>query len=218
MAFCKYCGKELPESGICDCAEAQQAAATTETADANQTSDTEQASTEVAVSENKNSNKSLIIIAVAVIVGLILLSSILSSLFGGYKKPVENYFSGLQKSSSSKFLKAFPEDKADDFKDMIEDDYDDDFDDFFDDLIEDFEDDYGRKIKFKIDFEDKDEMKNRDIKAFEELYDVEISKAYEVEFTLTVKGKKDKDDLDYIAYVGKVKGEGWKLLTTPYED
>ena len=99
MAFCKYCGKELPESGICDCAEAQQAATTTETADANQTSDTEQASTEVAVAENKNSNKSLIIIAVAVIVGLILLSSILSSLFGGYKKPVENYFSGLQKSS-----------------------------------------------------------------------------------------------------------------------
>ena len=85
-------------------------------------------------------------------------------------------------------------------------------------MIEVFEDDYGRKIKFKIDFEDKDEMKNRDIKTFEELYDVEISKAYEVEFTLTVKGKKDKDDLDYIAYVGKVKGEGWKLLATPYED
>ena len=85
-------------------------------------------------------------------------------------------------------------------------------------MIDALEDDYGKNIKFKVKFEEKDEMKNRDIKDYEDTLDVDISKGYEVKFTLTVKGKKDKDELDFVALVGKVDGEGWKLLETPYED
>lgn len=230
MAFCKNCGKELPENGVCECGatatpveevkevkeEAVKAAETVAT----NVSDTVSANNAPA-STGGTDVKMLAIIGGAAVVGLIIIIALFSVLFGGgYKKPVEKYFKSIQKADMDKYISVFPEEVAEDLEDEIDDkdEYDGDFEDYLDDeYLDALEEDYGRNIKFKVKFEEKDEVKNRDIKVFEKLVDADISKAYEVEFTLTVKGKEDDDELDYIAYVGKVDGEGWRLLMPPYE-
>ena len=228
MAFCKNCGKELPENGVCECGatatpveevkevkeEAVKAAETVAT----NVSDTVSANT-VPSTAGGLDVKMLAIIGGAAVIGLIIIIALFSVLFGGgYKKPVEKYFKSIQKADMDKYISVFPEEVAEGLEDEIDDEYDGDFEDYLDDeYLDTLEDDYGRNIKFKVKFEEKDEVKNRDIKAFEEMIDADISKAYEVEFTLTVKGKEDDDELDFAAYVGKVDGEGWKLLMPPYE-
>lgn len=228
MAFCKNCGKELPENGVCECGatatpveevkevkeETVKAAETVAT----NVSDTVSANTAPSTAGGLDV-KMLAIIGGAAVIGLIIIIALFSVLFGGgYKKPVEKYFKSIQKADMDKYISVFPEEFAEGIEDEIDDDYDGDFEDYLDDeYLDSFEDDYGRNIKFKVKFEEKDEVKNRDIKFFEEMADADISKAYEVEFTLTVKGKKDDDELDFVAYVGKVDGEGWKLLMPPYE-
>ncbi len=228
MAFCKNCGKELPENGVCECGatatpveevkevkeEAVKAAETVAT----NVSDTVSANTAPSTAGGLDV-KMLAIIGGAAVIGLIIIIALFSVLFGGgYKKPVEKYFKSIQKADMDKYISVFPEEVAEGLEDEIDDEYDGDFEDYLDDeYLDTLEDDYGRNIKFKVKFEEKDEVKNRDIKAFEEMIDADISKAYEVEFTLTVKGKEDDDELDFAAYVGKVDGEGWKLLMPPYE-
>ena len=220
MAFCKNCGKELPENGVCECGatatpveevkevkeETVKAAETVAT----NVSDTVSANTAPSTAGGLDV-KMLAIIGGAAVIGLIIIIALFSVLFGGgYKKPVEKYFKAIQKADMDKYISVFPEEFAEGIEDEIDDDYDGDFEDYLDE-------DYGRNIKFKVKFEEKDEVKNRDIKFFEEMADADISKAYEVEFTLTVKGKEDDDELDFVAYVGKVDGEGWKLLMPPCE-
>lgn len=228
MAFCKNCGKELPENGVCDC-QAESTAAETVTEVKEEIKETASEAVKAAApnpvpeaapaSSATNDKKSLAIVAAAGVVALILLIIIFKSLFGGgYKKPVENYFKGIQNANQKKYASAFTEDLADDLEDMIDDDYDDDFEDFLDDdILDELEDDYGKNIKFKVKFGEKEELKNREIRSLEKLLDVDIKKGYELELEVTVKGKKDKDTLDYTAYVGKIKGEGWKLLSPPEE-
>lgn len=228
MAFCKNCGKELPENGVCECGatatpveevkevkeETVKAAETVAT----NVSDTVSANTAPSTAGGLDV-KMLAIIGGAAVIGLIIIIALFSVLFGGgYKKPVEKYFKAIQKADMDKYISVFPEEFAEGIEDEIDDDYDGDFEDYLDDeYLDALEEDYGRNIKFKVKFEEKDEVKNRDIKFFEEMADADISKAYEVEFTLTVKGKEDDDELDFVAYVGKVDGEGWKLLMPPCE-
>ncbi len=232
MAFCKNCGKELPENGVCECG----AVATPieevkeeikevkeEVAQAVETV-TENVAEAVSANNAPTTSggtdvKMLAIIGGAAVVGLIIIIALFSAIFGGgYKKPVEKYFKALQKADMDKYLECFCDDVAEEYEEIIDDHYDDEFEDYIEVMIDALEDDYGKNIKFKVKFEEKDEMKNRDIKDYEDTLDVDISKGYEVKFTLTVKGKKDKDELDFVALVGKVDGEGWKLLETPYED
>ena len=224
MAFCKNCGKELPENGVCDC-QANETANAAEVKEeikevvndapkATAPNPVPEAATGAAASSDK---KSLAIVAVAGIVALILLIVIFKALFGGgYKKPIENYFKGIQKYNDKKYYSAFPEDFAEEIEDEVDDDYDDEFEDYIDDkMLDGLEDIYGKNIKFKLKFGDKKEMKKREVRLIEKALDVDVKKAYEVELEVTVKGKEDKDTLDFVAYVGKIKGEGWKLLDEP---
>ena len=69
----------------------------------------------------------------------------------------------------------------------------------------------------KFSFEDKKELSDKKLESYEDNYDdyydadVEISKGYEVDVTLKIKGKDDDDETDMTFTVLKIKGEGWKL-------
>ena len=76
---------------------------------------------------------------------------------------------------------------------------------------------YGDNAKFSIKIKDKEKIDKDDLKELETLYssaydsDIEISKGYELEVELTVKGKEGKNSDETELDVIKIKGEGWKL-------
>lgn len=207
MVFCKFCGKEIPEGSVCDCADSQAA---------NSTSSAEPVSSEpTATTGNSGSNKVNIVIIAALIVVLLIILGIVSSIAGGsYKKPVKNFAKALNKCDGELLAETM---LTDDMMDDADKDDLDDLDDLLESLTEYAEDEYGKNIKFTIDINDKSKLDKDDIEDIEDEYsdsyddDVKISKGYEIDATLTIKGKDDKDEEDITLTVVKIKGDGWKI-------
>ena len=71
---------------------------------------------------------------------------------------------------------------------------------------------YGKNLKFKYKVDYKEKISDRKLEKIEDIQDIKLKKAYEVDLAVKVKGKEDKDDIEFTVFVGKVKDEGWKLV------
>lgn len=166
----------------------------------------------------KKSSAIGVITIAAVIAGAVVF---VSSLGGGYKKPVNEMIDGMNKCDTGKIISAMiPEDTLKEEKkdsllnwDKVLEKADDALETSKDLL----EKKYGKNIKYSVKFLDKEKIKGDDFDDLEDKYDdkfdVEISKAYKVDTEMKVKGKKDEDTNEVSFYVVKVKGDGWKIST-----
>lgn len=210
MAFCKFCGKEIPEGAQCDCAESQAAAPDNVTGNVSS-----EAVPAAEAAPGKPSNKAAIVIVAALVVILIIIFTIVSSIAGGgYKKPVNEFEKALNKTDGERLAECMLPDE------ILEELDDDDFDDLSDAiewLVDLCEDEYGKNVKFSISIDDKEKLRKSELKEIEEDYndefdsDIEITKGYEIEGVLKIKGKDDKEEEDITLTVVKIKGDGWKL-------
>lgn len=185
MKYCKFCGAEIPDGEVCHCAEAQnEALSATKT-------------------QNKNSMAGAFI---AIIAGVIIIFVLLINTFsGGYDKPVDQFFKGIEKCSVSTMAKSFPEDVSDSLKDSTEDED-------LESLISLLEIAYGKNIKISYDIKDKTSLKKDEINSLEKTSGLKIDKAYKLDIEVEFKGKRDTRKTSIELTSAKIKGEGWKLL------
>ena len=165
--------------------------------------------------KSANAKKYVLIAGVVAVVAIII--AIISSIFGsGWKKPIKNYFKGMEKADSKTYLSAFPEFYAD----KMEDYYD---DDGMADMRDSLEEEYGSNIKISYKITDKEKIKKDDLqkvqKYIKKYYeaDVKVSAGYKVKVKATVKGKDDKDTNTRTMYVYKIDGKWGILNTSPSE-
>lgn len=185
MKYCKFCGAEIPDGGVCSCAESQN---------------------EAIRNESSTSNKSAVISVIAVIAVIIIVIGILGSLLGGgYKKPISNFIIGLEKCDVSTMAKAFPEETAEKLKRESTDED-------LETLISLFELAYGKNIKISFDIEDKKTLDKSEIEKLENSTGLDIKKAYELSVEVEFEGNKKDNETTVDFTVAKIKGEGWKLL------
>lgn len=208
MAFCRFCGTEIPDGNICDSCKAAQLVSETDPVSGS----------------NGNNKKGLAVMGAAVVVVVILIVAIISSVAGGgYKEPINDMIKGFNKADSEKLLESFyPEDYLEKLAENLDDEDIDELYDTADELIEkskkSIEKEYGKNIKVSFDFKSKKKITNeKKIDYYEDWYDTylsmdaEVVKAYKVKGTLEVKGKKDKSSASVEFVVVKIKGEGWKI-------
>ena len=204
--FCENCGSELKDTDkVCpNCGTASKE---------NVKKDVK---TEKATASNAETNvpktdtKKFILIggiAAAVVIVVILLIALLG---GGYKKPLTNYFNGIQKAKSDTYLKAY----ADFQKEDMEDKYD---DEKLEKMLETFEKEYGDKIKISYKVLDKEKMDKEELEDvkddIEDEYDedVKITAGYTVAVKITVKGSDDKES-NYSSFdIYKINGK-WCMV------
>lgn len=151
-----------------------------------------------------------IIAAVAVVVLIIV-----ALLGGGYKKPLKNYFTGIQKTNAKTYLKAFPDFAKDDLEDKYDKDY-------LEDMLESMEKKYGDKVKISYKVLDKTKLTKDELKdakeALEKKYDdekIKITAGYEVAVKVTVKGSDEKKTTYTSFEVYKINGK-WCMLPSSY--
>ena len=205
--FCENCGAEMDDNDVVckHCgpqAEAEPTVTVEEPVTSNQTSST----------AKSNNTKNIAIIAGIAAAVVILLVVIFSIFGGGYKKPIDNYFKGMQKGNAETYLKAFPE-----FMDMdknVDEDY-------MEDMLDSFEDEYGEKIKISYKITKKEKIKKADLedvqKYIEKRYeeDVKVSAGYEIKVKATIKGKDDEDTDTQKMYVYKIDGKWCYMSVSP---
>ncbi len=210
--FCENCGAEMEDNQtVCpNCgngaeevkAEEVKVEETVETTDTTDTTTTKKSAMS---SENLKKYGIIGGIALAVIVVLAIIINILSS---GWKKPIDNYFKGMQKGDLKTYEKAYP-----DFINEKRDLDDDDMEKMHDNL----EDEYGEKIKISYKVTKNEKIKKDDLKKVQDYIskyydeDVKVSAGKEVKIKATIKGKDDSDTNTNKMYVYKINGK-WKIL------
>ncbi|MBR3673259.1 MAG: zinc-ribbon domain-containing protein [Clostridia bacterium] len=205
--FCENCGAEMDDNQVVcpNCgngAEAEAAKVEETVTEATETTTTNTSSA------NSNNLKKYGIIAGIVAAVVIIIAIIASILGGGWKKPIDNYFKGMEKGNLKTYTKAFP----DFYNDKVDLD-DDDMEKLHDNL----EDEYGEKIKITYKVTKKEDIKKDDLKKVQEYIekvydeDVKVSGGKEVKVKATIKGKDDEDTDTQKMYVYKINGK-WKLL------
>lgn len=198
--FCENCGAEMADDEVVCKHCGPQAEPVAEPVVEN---------TSNATSANSNNTKNIAIIA-AVAAVVIILVIVIFSIFGkGWKKPIDNYFEGMEKGNVEKYLKAYPE-----FLDMDENIDEDDMEE----MLDEFEDEYGEKIKISYEVTKKEKIKKDDLedvqKYIKERYeeDVKVTKGFELKVKATIKGKDDEDTDSQKMYVYKIDGD-WKYFS-----
>ena len=160
-------------------------------------------------------NKKIAIIGGIVAAVIVVVIAFIALLGGGYKKPLDNYFSGIQKTNEKTYLKAYPEFAKDDLEDKYDKEY-------LEDMKENFEKEYGDKLKISYKVLDKTKLDKDDLKSakesLEKKYDdekIKITDGYEVAVKITIKGSDDKE-VTYTSFkVYKVNGK-WCMLPSSY--
>lgn len=200
MAFCKFCGNEIPEGSQCSCAESQAAPAPAPAAE---------------TAAEKPSNKSALVLVAALVIILVIIISLVSSIAGGgYKKPVNDFEKALNKADGELLAECM---YGDDMLDELDKDDYEDLSTTIEWLVELCEEEVGDDVKFTIKIEDKEKISKSELKDIEETYsesydmDVEVKKGYVLEGTFKIKGDDDKEEEDIKLTVVKLKGDGWKI-------
>ena len=252
MAFCQFCGREIPDGSVCGCPGSQQAAAQNQQ-QVNNEQDQPQSNGQAPQQDqpqnqfnnaaqnaqaqfnnaaqkvegiagdlsenlpgNMKGNKNIVYIAGAAIVLVLLIIIIACCSGGGAKGTAKKFAKSLTKANGAKtyYSLTLPDEYIDDLKD--EDEWDDKLEDY-NDSMEDTLDDIKIKIK-KI--EKKDKLSKKELKGAEEYFDyiydcsVDVTKGYEFKIKLQANDDGDKDTTTQRICVVKVKGEGWKVITT----
>jgi hypothetical protein rflaF_13982 len=217
MAFCKFCGKEIPEGGTCSCQNSGAPQQNNNAAPAGSdqgNSGFNQGGLEETVNKAKN-NLPLIIGGVVAILVIILVLVFIAG-HTGAKGAANKYAKATTKKNGGKTLYSLqlPDDYIKELKD----------DDKWDEMLDDHKDSMEERLdEYKVKV--KDVKKGKKLKKvalkgaeayFEETYDVEVDvkKGYEFTIKMQVKDKEDGDkntEKDKVCVV-KVKGEGWKVI------
>ena len=218
MAFCKFCGNEIPEGGTCSCQGAQNNAAS------------QQDNNAVPVGGDQVNNggfdntvekaKNNLPLIIGGIVGLIVLIFVLVFVAGhtGAKGAANKYTKAMTKKNGGKTIYSLT--LHDDYIKELKDD------DKWDDMIDDYKDTMSDRLdEYKIKI--KDVKKGKKLKKsalngaeayFEKMYDADVTVKKGYEFTIKAQTKDkedgDKDTNKTKICVVKVKGEGWKVILT----
>jgi len=210
--FCENCGAEMEDNQVvcpnCGNGTAEEVKATVEEK-ANDVKETVvETTTETKTTLKSNNVKNYAIIggiAAAVVIIIAIIISIVSS---AWKKPIDNYFKGMQKGDLKTYEKAFP----DFYNDKMNLD-----EDYMEKMKDNLEDEYGEKIKITYKVTKKENIKKDDLSKVQEYIekvydeDVKISAGKEVKVKATIKGKDDSDTDTQKMYIYKINGK-WKLL------
>lgn len=161
-------------------------------------------------SDNK---KKIAIIGGAIAAVIVVVFALISIIGGGYKKPIKNYFTGLQKCNSKTYIKAFPEFMKDDLEEKYTNEK-------LEDMKEDDEDKYGDKVKYSYKIIDKTKLTKDEIKdskkVLEKLYDdekIKLTDGYKVCVKVTVKGS-DKKTTSYETFVVYKLNGKWCIFSS----
>lgn len=224
--FCEFCGAQMEDNAsVCPGCNATPSGAnatvnTTEVNNASVTGNVENnnanigtvesavSSTATASTPNKNKIVPMIIAGFAALVFLTIVVSVLGS---GYKKPLDNFVKGFNKEDAKYLVKVYPEIYVEEYLD------EDKLEESLEDVLEELEDKYGKNIKLKYKVTDKEKVDKDDLEDLEEDYEdrldetIKISKGYELEVDVTVKGKKKERTKEMDIVVLKMDGE-WAII------
>ncbi len=228
--FCEFCGAQMEDNAsVCPgCnATASGANATVNTTEVNNASVTgnvennnanigtvESAVSSTATASTPNKNK-IVPMIIAGFAALVFLSIVVSVLGSGFKKPLDNFAKGFNKEDAKYIMKAYPEVYLDDYID------EDDIEDSLEEVLEELEDKYGKNIKLKFKVTDKEKVDKDDLEDMEEYYEdvvddtVKISRGYELEVDVTIKGKKRDKTKEMDIVVLKIDGKWSTMGLTP---
>lgn len=162
--------------------------------------------------------KKIILIAVPAVALILILAILLGCVIlpnTGYKGTINKYLNAIEKEDTDKYMElvnAYDFDGNDDADDYI--------DDYLKDLYDDLEYRYGENIKLSFKVTDADKLTDDRIKDIQDMYEegedcdnMEISKGYDVQGTLTIKGKDMDRDFEEISFI-VIKEDGqWKIWT-----
>lgn len=170
----------------------------------------------------KADKKLLGIVIGAAAVVLIAIIILVSSIGGGYKSAIDNYFDVLVEGKVKKLEKLAPEaywDYLEDEYDTTLDDIKEEYEDSFEDQAEYLEEEYGKNYKYSYKITDKDDITNKKFKNIQEnlkdRYDIpkkSVTKGYKVDIEATIKGSEDEDETETTLYVVKIDGD-WYVTT-----
>lgn len=208
--FCENCGAEMDDNQVVcpNCGNGAEAKVE-ETASV----ETEKTTTTSSSATSSNNLKKYGIIGGIALGVIVILAIIINIVSNGWKKPIDNYFKGMEKANLKTYQKAYP----DFYNDKMDLDQDD-----MDDMKDALEDKYGEKIKITYKITKSEKIKKDDLKKVQEYIqkvydeDVKISAGKEVKVKATIKGKEDDDTDTSKMYVYKIDGK-WKLFNTSPE-
>lgn len=220
--FCENCGAELKDTdNVCsNCGTPVENAEPKDVKVEESTNVTETVNTNTTASnakpEKKNNTKLYAIIGGIAALVIILIVIIAIACSGGYKKPIDNFFKGMQTGNAKTVLKAFPDVMKDDLEDTIDDDA-------MDTVKESLEDEFGKNVKITYKILDKEKIDKDDLKELqdnlEEEYDdakkskVKVSAGYKLTVKANIKGKDDSDSDSLTINVYKIGGK-WCLANS----
>lgn len=170
--------------------------------------------------ENKNKvakiGKLAVPIAALAVILIVVIGAVASGT--GAKGAVKDYFKAIQTQDVDDYIDLMPETSK--LLYLSEEDLYDDVEQQLHDTVEYLEAEYGKNIKFKVKKIEKEELTNKEKKAIvatysfsDKLSDIEIKKAYEVDFDITIKGKED-NDTDSGSLVVIKEDSDWKIYST----
>lgn len=158
------------------------------------------------------------VVAIAAIIIICILCSILGS---GWKKPIKNYFKGIEEKDGETYMSAYheielkQERKANDWSTKEQEkSYKNSAKFQYNALKK----EYGSDLKISVKFDDKEKIDKDDLKDYEEALEhnwdkkLKIAKGYIVEGEVKIKGDDDKDTEDFEFYVLKIDGD-WAIVS-----
>lgn len=215
--FCENCGAEMDDNQVvcpnCGNGAAEEVKSTVVENASSATEATSEKTSDANSALKSDNVKKIAIIGGIVAVAAIILAIIISIISGGWKKPIDNYFKGMQKANLKTYEKAYPEFYNDKMK-LDEDD--------MEKMLDSLEDEYGEKIKISYKITKSEKIKKDDLeniaKYIEKIYkeDVKVTAGKEVKVKATIKGKDDEDTDTDKMYVYKIDGK-WKLFNVSPE-
>lgn len=160
-------------------------------------------------------------VAIAVIIVICILVSVLT---GGYMKPIEKLWDGIADKDGELYMEAYHELELKSERkkyDLSTKEQVKNYKDEAKTLYRMLKDEYGSDLKIKVKIEEKEKIDKDDLKDYEELLQyvwdkksIKVTKGYEVDAVVEIKGDDDKDEEDTSYVVLKVNGD-WCIA--PYE-
>lgn len=170
-------------------------------------------------------------IAVAAVAVIAIIIAIIVGAGNNYKKAINNYLDYALKCDVKKVEKLAPkmywdyceENKLFNIKDK--DELNEAYEEVLEERKEALEDEYGKNVKYSYKITDVDELSDKKVSeyagALKDKYDIakkKVTKGYEVEFDITVKGKEDEDDDEMTLTVLKIDGNWYVVSAYTYDE
>lgn len=160
------------------------------------------------------------VVAIAAIIIICILCSVLG---GGWKKPIKNYFKGIEEKDGAILMEAYHEyelkneKKANDWTNSEQKKSYKETAKLLNKYLDEIEE-YGNDIKISVKFDDKEKLDEDELKDYEKALEVawdkknlEVTKGYTVEGITKIKGDDDKGEEDFEFVVLKVDGD-WCMV------